>query len=575
VSMAAIQGPSGDDFYDVPAVTTSGNGDLIWYRQATVNLGANAPVEKAYNVLYRSTDSLGAQNAVTGTVIIPNVAWTGAGERPTLSYAVGTHGLAQGCAPSKQIAAGTDYEAENIRAALANGYAVLVTDYEGYTTGDAPTYLAGESQAHAALDIFRAAAQIPDAGLSLSAPSAVWGFSQGGQTAGWVAEIADDYASEIDLVGVAAGGTPADFLVTAPYLDGSTGSSFLLGAIIGLSEQYPVDIPVNELASANGKAAIADYQDKCTFEFLFDYMNKSLSEYTVGNKGLEELLTVPSIYNRIAGQNLGAKGADVPVMLYHGTADEFIPINQSVALKNDYCGRFNRVTYDVYPSEHIVTLFQAAPSVLSWLDDRFAGNDPRNSCFSFSADPVSNANPGGGDFIVTLDKWNLDAELLLNTLNQVVELPPETTISGDSNLTQESLVADLSVPDFRTKLRILINLTVALTVEPVGQVETDIKLSRDGILTLDGSTQANVLINSAGFPRLQIPFNCKTETPANFDLNYTGPVSDLGAGKIEFSGVTEFADLDCGWLSSLFTSLVSGPGQTYSFRVVPPAPTRL
>ena len=71
--------------------------------------------------MYRSTDSLGAENAVTGTVIVPNGIWLGFGGRPVVSYATGTHGLQQGCAPSLQMAAGTDYESENIKAALNEG----------------------------------------------------------------------------------------------------------------------------------------------------------------------------------------------------------------------------------------------------------------------------------------------------------------------------------------------------------------------------------------------------------------------------------------------------------------------
>lgn len=572
---AAIEGPFGMDFYDVPAIPTSQNGDLIWYRSANIDLGDNSVIAKAYNVMYRSTDSLGARNAVTGTVILPTAEWTGAGDRPTLSYAVGTHGLEQGCAPSMQMQAGTDYEARNIREALAKGYAVLVTDYEGYTNGATPTYLAGQSQAHAALDIFRAASQIPGAGIDANAPAAVWGFSQGGQTAAWAAQMADDYAGDLNLVGVASGGTPANFPVVADYLNGSTGASFLLGGIIGLSEQYPADIPVNDLASADGKVAIADYKTKCTFEFLFDYMNESLSSYTVGNKDLNELLQIPSVNQRITEQNLGNKGADVPVLLYHGTADEFIPIEQSVALKGDYCRRFNKVTYDVYPSEHIVTLFQSAPSVLTWLDERFAGQNPRNSCYSFAANPVSNANPGGGDFIVSLDEWSLDAELHLATLDQVVKLPEESTITAGANITDESMVGSMNVPDFRAKLKILVDLDVDLSVQPVGMIEATTRLSRDGNLAINGSTRANILINSAGFGWLQIPFNCKTIEPAIFDLNYQGPVSDFGAGGIVFDGETEFSELDCSWMTALFNSLVAGPGQQYNFRVVPPAPKRL
>jgi hypothetical protein len=263
------------------------------------------------------------------------------------------------------------------------------------------------------------------------------------------------------------------------------------------------------------------------------------------------------------------------VLLYHGTADEFIPIEQSVELKKDYCRRFDKVTYDVYPSEHIVTLFQAAPTVLTWLDERFAGQNPRNSCYSFAADPVSNANPGGGDFIVTLDEWNLDAELHLATLNQTVELPEDTSITADANITDESLVGDLYVPDFDAELNILVNLDVALSVEPVGQIEATNRLSRDGILAINGSTQANVLINAAGFGWLKLPFNCKTIEPANFDLNWEGPIADFGAGGIVFEGETEFSELECGWMTALFNSLVAGPGQEYNFRLVPPAPERL
>ena len=85
--------------------------------------------------MYRSTDSLGASNFVTGTIVVPTGGTTA---RSVVAYAVGTHGLAQNCSPSKQLAAGTDYEAANIAAAIKAGYAVLISDYAGYTTGGTP-----------------------------------------------------------------------------------------------------------------------------------------------------------------------------------------------------------------------------------------------------------------------------------------------------------------------------------------------------------------------------------------------------------------------------------------------------
>ncbi|HCB40251.1 MAG TPA: Triacylglycerol lipase, partial [Gammaproteobacteria bacterium] len=144
------------DFYSPPTITAGNHGDLIWYREANIDLGKDAPFTRSWDVAYWSVDSNGRPNVVTGSVILPTARWSGTGSRPVLSYAVGTHGLGQRCAPSLQLAAGTDYEQANIAAAINRGYAVLITDNAGYTNGDTPTYLAGESQAHAAVDIVTA-----------------------------------------------------------------------------------------------------------------------------------------------------------------------------------------------------------------------------------------------------------------------------------------------------------------------------------------------------------------------------------------------------------------------------------
>jgi len=232
---APTQGPSGMAFYTVPTPLPAGShGDLIWYRTATATL-AGSPAFNAWNVMYLSTDAVGVKNAVTGTVFVPKAAYTGTGQRPVITYAVGTHGLNQSCAPSLQFQGGTDYETANINAALNKGYAVLVTDNPGYTNGDTPTYLAGAAQGHAALDIVKAATQIPQSPVSASAKVGIWGFSQGGQTSAWAGQLLSSYTPNMSVVGVASGGTPGDFINSAYYLDGSTGASFLLEGIVGRS----------------------------------------------------------------------------------------------------------------------------------------------------------------------------------------------------------------------------------------------------------------------------------------------------------------------------------------------------
>ena len=574
-SHAAMTGPSDMAFYDPPVIASGQPGELIWQRETSVDLGADAPAVRAWNVLYHSTDAVGNPNQVTGTVLVPAADWDGGGERPLISYAVGTHGLSQRCAPSLQMAQGTDYENANLRAALSAGYAVVITDNPGYTTGDTPSYMAGKAQAHAALDIIRASTQLLDSGIHTATRAAIWGYSQGGQTASWAGERWQEYAAEINLVAIAAGGTPADFFETAPYLNASTGSSFLLQTVIGLNSQYPDQIDLEHRANAEGKVEIAKVTaDQCVFDTLFSYMNKDLADYTEGNTALDTLLALPDVNATLAAQSLGSNRIDVPLYQYHGTADEFIPLDQHLALKKAYCRKYGNVTFGVYPSEHIVTQFQAATPVLSWLNDRMAGKYTLGTCLTLKPKPIANPNPGGGNFVVTLDQWTLDASLALATLEQTVELPPTSTFSADTDMTAGTLNGNLDVPDFSTKLNIVLPLDVKLSVVPSAPTTGTASLDNTGQLGVHGTAFADITVKSAGFGLLQIPFGCKTETPVAFPVDFDGPVSALGSGALTFAGSTTFPRMQgCGLFNSLFTSLMSGPGQQYSFNVAPPPPT--
>ena len=573
---APVVGPAGAAFYDVPSPLPDGaNGDLISYRTATVNLGTGAPAVKAWNVLYRSTNARNVANAVTGTVFVPTARWTGSGARPIVTYAVGTHGLAQACAPSQQFAAGTDYETANIVAALKAGYAVVVTDYAGYTNGATPTYLAGASQGHAALDIVKAAAQIPNVGIAATSKVAIWGYSQGGQTAAWAGELKDSYAPTLNVVGVAAGGVPGDFIRTANNLDARNGAGFLLSATIGLSTEYPDLIPFDALANDAGLEAAAKGKQICVFEALFTFMNHGIVEYT--GLPLNLLVTLPTIKQALNLQSLGATKISSPVYQYHGQTDWAIPLDQAYDLKKKYCALGTNVRFDVYPgAEHIIAQFQAAPTVLGWLGDRFAGKTAVGSCASTQADPVSTANPNDGNFIVSLKNWPLTASIGLKTLGQTINLPTTSTFSADTDLTAKQLKnGKLVVPDFTAKVNILLPVDVKLSVVPTGDATGTATLDNAGQLHVHGLQSANLKIQTVGSLGINIPTGCTTSAPVNFPIDFDGPVSSLGGGKLTFAGTTTFPSLtNCGLYGPLLSTLMSGSGQTYSFTVTPPAPVK-
>src|SRR5699024_638044 len=110
---------------------------------------------RAWRIEYRSTSATGDANIVSATVIVPLDGHSGT--RPLVSYAVGTVGLADRCAPSATLPHGLNPEGGNISKALLRGWGVVVTDYEGLSTPGTHTYLVSESEGHAVLDAARAA----------------------------------------------------------------------------------------------------------------------------------------------------------------------------------------------------------------------------------------------------------------------------------------------------------------------------------------------------------------------------------------------------------------------------------
>lgn len=573
-AMAAPQvGPAGMAFYTPPAVLPTTPGDLIWYRTST-STPPGGPSSYSWTIMYRSTDALGALNVVTGTVLVPKTSWRSRTPRPIVSYAVGTHGLAQSWAPSIQLENGTDYENSNIIAALKMGYAVLVTDNAGYTTGDTPTYMAGTSQGHAALDIVKAALQIPYVPLSANAKVGIWGYSQGGQTAAWAGQLQPTYAPGMNLVGVVAGGIPADFFRVADYIDGKNGSAFLLESIVGLATQYPLQIPFFALANADGLAAVQDAKGMGVFEALFKYMNKSLALYNILNAPASVLMGIEPVHSTIATQNLGGSPINVPVFLFHGTSDEFIELNQALDLKGKYCNQGMNVSYLAFPGEHIITQFQAAPYALSWLNDRFNGKAAVSSCTTSNPRPVTTANPVDGNLIISLKNWTLNGTMHLKTLNQDVTLPNTSKFTADTNMSANTIEGSTAVPEFTANINVILPLQVKMIIAPSEPMTGTASLDKDGILHVHGHMFVNLTIKAVGAFGINIPITLYTTKPIDFPINFDGPVASLGDGSLTFNGTTTFPALAGNLLPELFSALMSGPGQTFVFKVAPPLPTK-
>jgi hypothetical protein len=375
-SLTPVEGPAGEAFYVPPSPLPAGQpGDVIWYRKAkaTSVLGAGAlALGNAWQVLYLSTNALDRPDAVSGMVLLPKD--RSSGILPIIGFAPGTHGIADSCALSRQGTSGTDYESLAISALLDHGWAVAVTDYEGLGTPGTHTYMVGRSQGSALLDVVRAARRLPAAGLSATSPVALYGYSQGGAATGWAVELQPASAPELPLRGAVAGGVPADLIAVQQRLDGGPGFAFLAMTALGLDAAYP-ELKLAAYLTPAGKVVMEQARKICVVEALVRYLGKHVSDYTTSN-----LVTTPVWKARLDQQHLGRRPPRVPVFLAHGLQDEFIPYDQAVRLRQDWCAGGAAVTWKDFVGGHLTTMAAMQAGAMGFIADLFAGRSVRMSC---------------------------------------------------------------------------------------------------------------------------------------------------------------------------------------------------
>jgi hypothetical protein len=371
-----------DSFYTAPKpLTAKPAGTLIRFRPATLDLGVGAPATKAWTVMYHSRTARNLDDAVTGTVITPTAAWTGTGSRPVISFAVGTQGMGLSCAPSKQLVAGTEYEDTTIELALARGWAVAVTDYEGYTNGSTPTYTAGRSEAHAVLDVVRAAKAIPGSTVTAASPLALWGYSQGGGASAWAAVLQPAYAPGLHLVADASGGIPADLASVNQDLNGNVGAAFMLYGLVGGAQAYPSQIPLYSEANATGLKDIAAVKTQCVDTSLTDFAFVNLSSLLKGGMTLAQFDSQSGVASVLRQNNLGlAPAPKVPVFQYHASADEIVNVVQATALHQTWCSEGVKTTFTLVPGDHVAGDPAGAPAAVAFLSAAFAGKPFVSDC---------------------------------------------------------------------------------------------------------------------------------------------------------------------------------------------------
>ena len=412
VPVAAAQGstnvPARTEFYIPPTELPDEVGAVIrsepmGFTPSVPDLaGGGALPADARRIMYRSTGATGGPIAVTGTYLQPKAPWRGPGARPLAVIAPGTQGQGDQCAPSRSMevglgiatappSMGAGYTVIDALPMIEQGFAVVVTDYEGLGTPGHHPYINRDSQGHATLDAARAALRLSHTDLEPDSKVVVSGYSQGGGAAAAAGELQPAYAPDVNLVGITAGAPPSDMLGTLDRVDGGVLTGAVGYAINGILQVYPETRPAfDRILNDEGRRMLKVTASQCVVDTALAYGLRSTSDFTVGGRSLADAArSEPEIVRVLEGYNLGTVAPRVPALVMIGRHDDVVPHHTAVNLTRSWCEQGAVVelrTAELFRTAPGFVVDHALPMLTEWatsaryLKDRVLDRPAPTSC---------------------------------------------------------------------------------------------------------------------------------------------------------------------------------------------------
>ncbi|MFM9377267.1 lipase family protein [Gordonia sp. VNK21] len=369
-------------------------GELISARRVNLATYSVLPLNvDAWQLSYRSTNTRGEAIPAVTTVVKPR------GNKPSkrvLSYQIAEDGTALYCSPSYQLLMGSipssisgnaDASAEGllINSALASGWTLVIPDHQGPDSA----YAAGPLHGRITLDGIRAAENFRPLKVAPDAKITMTGYSGGAIATGWAAELHKTYAPELNVVGAAMGGVPADISKLFDTANNNFTSGLIMGGMIGVAREYPelekfMDKKLNPL----GKALVAAKNPLClTYQSVIaPFVNIKGLFNTPGDP-----MQHPTARKVLDKLRMGRTTPDFPILITQAVMDEIVPVGQVDTLVRQYCARPGAQVEYVrdHFSEHVTLAALSFPSSMVWLNDRFNGRPAKQGCSTFNAGTVA------------------------------------------------------------------------------------------------------------------------------------------------------------------------------------------
>ncbi|MCL2534627.1 MAG: lipase family protein [Nocardiaceae bacterium] len=331
-------------------------------------------------ITYLSQDPQGNSTVVSGSVSLPPGP-APEGGWPVISWAHGTTGVADACAPSSGTVDGPDgeyleYISQTLDRFLQAGYVVAQTDYVGLGTPGLHPYVNGDSEADAVVDIVRASRALDPA---IGKTWYVAGHSQGGHAALFTAARGTERAPELDLrgaVAIAPGNntsqTPQYFAAGGPDVRLALG--YLPLILLGAQAADP-DLRAEDYVTDSAKPLVDTAYASCTGAI------DAVAATVPVDRIMKPDADVDVLVSYLETQEPAKLKLTVPTLVLQGTGDTAVAEPGSRALVETLCATGSSVGYRTYEGlEHTPTVPAAYDDTVGFFDRLGAGEEPSGLC---------------------------------------------------------------------------------------------------------------------------------------------------------------------------------------------------
>lgn len=367
---SSIQQSRLQPFYNTAGLVANGPAGQVVRQEP---LGVKVAGGTGTRILYRTQRADGSYTFSSGMAFVPDNSNAGL-PRPVVAWAHGTLGFGDACAPSR--ASDPVANIAWVSTMLQKGWVVTAADYAGFGTAGTQGYLVGGDEAHDVLNSVRAARNL--AGSGAGTTFAIWGHSQGGNSALFSASQAANYAPELHLAGTVAS-APAAELVPLLSEQYGTVADWVIGPLIAIA--WPAANPSLNAAgimTADGRDNYQKIANHCIARTTIAGLIRSV----LGQKFFT-VNPIDVLGWRAMAQQQSAPilTTNQPLLVVESKTDKVVLPNTTALYIQTACRAGSNLAslwLDKGAHQDIPDL--SATNVISWISARFANQPMASSC---------------------------------------------------------------------------------------------------------------------------------------------------------------------------------------------------